>query len=80
MVPLGILGVHEDEHEVKATQQGARQGHVDAQRLAGVVAPFRVGGPQDARPRVEFAHDPEKKEEGAEASLAVGGPRGSLRV
>lgn len=75
MVPLGIFGVHQDEHKVKATQQGARQGHVDTQRLAGIVTPFRVGGRQDARPRVEFAHDTEKTEERAEASLAVGSPR-----
>lgn len=59
MVPFCVFCVHQNEHEVEATQKRACQGYVHTQRFTGIVASFRVGGSQDARPSVEFTDDSE---------------------
>ena len=55
-VPLGVLGVQQHQHQVKAAEQRTGQGHVDRQRLLGVVLALGVGGRQDGAARVQLAH------------------------
>ena len=43
-VPVLILGVEQDKHQVKSAEQGAGQRDVHAQGLVGVIIAFRIGG------------------------------------
>lgn len=55
-VPVCIPGVQQNQNQVETAQQRAGQGHIDGERLVGVVLAFRVGGCQDGGPGVQLTY------------------------
>lgn len=55
-VPLGVLGVEQDEDQVEAAEERAGQSYVHRHGHVGVVLALRVGGCKNRGSRVQFTH------------------------